>query len=180
MTLQRWENVAARKGPESKGGIDPGKQPSFLSLPPASSSSSNSPLTLSPLISVTLSLCRVVFPHSRLIFLPPCLFIPFLCSFFLLLLTLSLRLVCDRGQWCADCDSEPIISTWKQHNHEPNLHHPTEKKGLSSLPVFSFLCLYYQISKYIPLSVRCPPIIFLTLAHAYTHSFLSGGVECHL
>lgn len=45
------------------------------------------------------------------------------------------------------------------------------KKGLSSLPAFSFLCLYYQISKYIPLSVRCPPIISLTLTHTYTHSY---------
>ncbi len=33
MTLQRWEKVAAQKGLESKGGIDPGTRPSFLSLP---------------------------------------------------------------------------------------------------------------------------------------------------
>lgn len=38
MVLQRWEKVAAQKGLESKGGIDPGTRPSFLSLPPASSS----------------------------------------------------------------------------------------------------------------------------------------------
>lgn len=43
MTLQRWEKVAAQKGPGSKGGIDPGTRPSFLSLPRASSSSSSPP-----------------------------------------------------------------------------------------------------------------------------------------
>ncbi len=47
MTLQRWEEVAAQKGLESKGGIDPGKQPSTGSLPHASPpSSSSSPFVL--------------------------------------------------------------------------------------------------------------------------------------
>lgn len=60
MTLQRWEEVAAQKGLESKGGIDPGTRPSFVSLPPASSSSS-SPHALSPLSPLT-SLCQFSFP----------------------------------------------------------------------------------------------------------------------
>lgn len=61
MPLQRWEKVAAQKGPESKGGIDPGKRPSFLSLPPASSSSS-SPFCSLAVSSPFTSLCQFMFP----------------------------------------------------------------------------------------------------------------------
>lgn len=67
MTLQRWGKVAAQKDLESKGGIDPGAQPSSLSLTPASSRVSC--VFLSPLfpftsIFVSLSICFLSsFPH---------------------------------------------------------------------------------------------------------------------
>lgn len=64
MTLQRWEKVAAQKDLESKGGIDPGTRPSFLSLTPASSS---------PSLPLHLSLCQFVSSPPLPIFLSPCL-----------------------------------------------------------------------------------------------------------
>lgn len=74
MTLQRWEKVAAQKDLESKGGIDPGTRPSFLSLP-LTSSPTASPFVSSPPIPILLT--HISSPSLPIFF---CLTLQFLVS----------------------------------------------------------------------------------------------------
>ena len=67
MTLPRWEKGPAQKGLESKGGIDPGKRPSSLSLPPPSCLLPPPPLLLFPvLLHLSVRSYLLLFSHHLL------------------------------------------------------------------------------------------------------------------